>query len=304
MIIVNPYETLALRNHVTNKVVSALDAAKYSEQLKSEESPKSEHTAYIDAESQVESFSVEVPQWGHPIKVNDKWIIDQRPATKYNMLNRKVMISNISDYNFNKIRNYLTASFDNDYARDYLRNISSLPMSVYASWISESLGRRLSLDAGTEFTINIISAIAYQCYFLKEGEWSEDVKKQMAIRINRDMRINSEHVFAVLDQLDSDIRGIDGLCANIVNITGNVRLEKLNAALLFTLIGGSWLGFNAREVACVALEHVPTFLAMLYISLAERGFNAATFSKLAQRKGKQDHGEFIKKINSMTLTFN
>lgn len=300
MIFKSPYQTTALKNHVTNNVVERIKGYKWETELfLSETSPKSERTKYLAATM----VNNDIPQWAHPLEVEGIWYVDQRPCTKINMQTRGTIITNAADYNFNKIRNYLCALFSDNYTRSYLDNISSLPMIVFAGWITENIGKKLSLDHGTEYKISILSAIYYQSLFIESGLWNEDTKKQIALKINRGMRINTEDIFELLDQIEEGFTGIDSFCKYVVTLSQNVRTESINVPLLYTLIGGTWLGFNSRETACVALEHIPTFLAMLYASTAERGFNASTFTKLAHRKGKREGEEFIKKINALTLSF-
>jgi hypothetical protein len=66
-------------------------------------------------------------------------------------------------------------------------------------------------------------------------------------------------------------------------ITDSVRLKDFNAGVLFTLLGNTWFGANAKEMIAVATEHPPTWIAMLLSAFTERTFKNSQIAKILER---------------------
>lgn len=245
--------------------------------------------------------SSEVNAFAHPIYVKEKWWFDARPFTKFDMRNLQTIVSNLNEFKFNFDRTKLCRIFSDAVGINYLRDISDLPMTVYASWISENVGRRFSLDHGAQYRLMLLSAIQYYGYF-HLGPLDDDLKNRAAIRISRALRASAQDVLGILDEME-EFGNITEFCRLVREVVGSVRLQNFDVGLLFTILGGTWLGYNAREIACVALEHPPTFISMVNMACNERGFSASPFSKLVQRKGKKEAGEFSTKLNNIYLSF-
>ena len=48
----------------------------------------------------------------------------------------------------------------------------------------------------------------------------------------------------------------------------------------------SWFGSNAKEILAVALEHPPTWYAIVFSSLEERTYKNSMIARVAERFGK------------------
>lgn len=220
------------------------------------------------------------------------------------MKTQGVVISNGLDYAFNKQRAYLNYWMQKQSGVDYLYNLGGIAMKVFVDWISEAIARRFSLDPSSQYRLMVLAGVYYCTLFKGENEWNEDFINTMVIKMTREIKVNQADVFEMVDNhLQEPMKGIADFCEVAKSVSQNVRLEQFNAALLFTLIGGTWLGGNSREVACVGLEHIPTYLTMLSKSISERGFNASSFSKIVKRKTKSDTDNFQKKIDGMLNIF-
>ena len=60
-----------------------------------------------------------------------------------------------------------------------------------------------------------------------------------------------------------------------------MRTEKLTPAVIYQMMGSLWYGGSGYEVTGVALEHPPTWLAMLWYAANERG-RFTFFGKMVQ----------------------
>ena len=298
MLIISPYETVACKDYVIRNVEVAIERFLATGVFKTlEDSP---NVLYLDASSS--EYAVDIPSWGHPLVLNDKVYIDVRNHTKLDMRTRQVVMTNPSEFKFAASRAKLTLALLKGGAT-HLQTFTSLPITVFSAWLSEQIARRFNLDHATQYRLSILCGMYYQSLFIgKDTPYDETYIQQSVLSLTRTMSVKSEDVFALYDRLDTGFSDVRDFCNKLAHVMDNVRLESFNHALLYTLIGGTWVGFNSREVAAVALEHVPTFLAMVELATVDRGFNYASFTKLVQRKGKRELEDFTQRINSIYLS--
>ena len=176
-----------------------------------------------------------------------------------------------------------------------LTNLGTLPMTVFIRWISASLVQRLALTPDVQVTLSIVAGYYYQSLF-DNTEMSEDLKVKRAAVISRGTRIPTSKVLEVADAIEQD-----GTPLNFTSIqsfidiaqiaTGSVRLKNMNVGLLYTILSGSWFGANSKEIVTVALEHPPTFLALIYQAINERGYRKARLTEYTASSDKQDLGK-------------
>lgn len=290
MLINNAYQALATKGYRVDNVITGIK--KYGASFK-EDSVKG--VRFIDAA--VQSGTVDVDSFLHPIEVDGVWYCDVRFCTKLDMRSMQTVVANAMDYAFTLDGTRLCALFESERGKNWLMS-QGLLVKSFSSWIAETVARRFSLDHGTQYRLSIASAVYWYSLFFKPEEWNEDTKNKVAMNINRELNIDSVDVFAMLDLIEEPFTGIDSFCNFVATKLENVRLEKFNTVLLYTLVGGTWMGYNAREVACVALEHVPTFASMVHMAAFERGFNGTVFTKLVERKGKRDFNDFHTKLEN------
>lgn len=302
MIKISAYETTPCRGYQIDKIEKELKVAF----LPNGESEYGNRLTVVDALFNNDSASLKLPSFAHPVfnEGTNKWTIDIRPFTAIDMRTMKCVIKDPSEVKFNKLRGELCAVFEKESGRNYLRDLSSVIVTVFSSWISENIARRFSLPADAQYRLYIYAAVYYQSLFYDIAEDDEMAKQQIALRLSRDMKVKSEDVFSVMDSIEEESilnMDINVFCQYAQHVTGSIRLEKFNPALLYTIIGGTWLSFNAREVACVALEHVPTFIAMVAQSAQSRGHTVSPFAKLVTRKSKRELEDLGQKLNNILV---
>ena len=108
-----------------------------------------------------------------------------------------------------------------------------------------------------------------------------------------------EEVFEILEA-HPEMDSIETFCKAAKDATQNTRLEDLNVGLLISMIATTWTGVNSREIAAVALEHVPTFVMMAYGAFTERSYKFSALSKITERfKGKKGEENFIRNLKRL-----
>lgn len=241
----------------------------------------------------------EIPVFTHPITIinfkDDNYLCtDLRPFLrkpkegKYDVESR---IQNRTEYNFAKSRAILNLIWLN-------RDVSTLKINlsfagvVFSSWLSDVISKVYALDFKDQTLLAIITSFYYQSMFSNETEFDEEAKRRMAVHTINATKAPAELVFQVFDQIEA-MGTIEDYCANVVRILGNVRLENFNHGSLVTICANSWFSSagNAKHFIAVALEHPPTWLAILYTSINERTFKNSMIYRIAEKAGKRGGAE-------------
>ncbi len=256
----------------------------------------------------VSSGANDIPPFGHPILVTTKFgAWDSSVPLKENNIHDDGHLSVFVDVrNFSKINREgdLVSTSNLDMNVAVTRGLASLlwawegpymfaavgnfPMTVYARWISDQLTRRLALSPEAQIKTTVISAFYYGCQFIVGNTLHEDDKLKIAGQISRCIHTSVEAIMKIVDSLPK----IDNLMTfiDVLKTEGeSVRFEELNPALIYAILGSSWFGFNKAENIAVALEHVPTFLTLLYYATIERGYRNTILGQAAKNNAKADN---------------
>lgn len=214
-------------------------------------------------------------------------VIDTRGMTR---LSREgdITIASRIDYTLLLLRAGLTEQWVSHSPLDLLA-CGTLPLTVFSRWVSEAICRRLPINPGDQLKITVIAGWFYLSMFRDPANNDEQTRLKMATQIGRATYVNVEKVLEITDGLTimADVRDfVDQLKAAI----GSSALEKFSHALLYTFIGGSWFGPNAKEVVAVALEHPPTFIAMVFVALQDRSWRNTRIGELTLQNDKGDAG--------------
>jgi len=288
MIFKTAYETTACVGYRLDKTITSLKAAYIS----GDATLIPSYNIYSLIGGSV--ISNEVPAFAHPLIVdirNDSkaLFIDSRSFGRFDTLNNLFKITNEVEYTLLLTRAKLNAIWLEG-KEPWLRDVSPIPIAMYATWISESVGRRFALDPKEQFDLGILAAIFYISQFSDKVELEEKDKLRMVNSITRALRASAQDVIEILDKV-SVISNVFEFCGKAAEITNSIRLKELNPGVLFTIIGGTWFGVNAKEMLAVAVEHPPTWISILLSSFTERTFKNSQISKITERSNFKKTGE-------------
>lgn len=293
------YETTACQGFLIHKTKDALEEAIINGWLN-----------WLDDSNMVRTVdqynpTSSIPNFSHPIvfdnknNVNDdarKYfsVVDIRPFGRAGVNGYEV--KNSTEYNLTILRGRLNSVWVNRNT-SLLRDISAMPIGVYASWISESVSRRFALDPREQMNLAILSAIFYNsCFTDEDKELDEREKQRLTVLISKSCRVRAEDIFPIIDQV-SVIKDINHFCQIASDVVESVRLKELNTGVLFSILGGTWFGTNAKEMIAAAVEHPPTWLAVLFAAFSERTFKNSGITRIVERSSFRDAGkDFTKAI--------
>lgn len=288
---ITAYDTTACRDYVLKKTIDAVDIAYGNGFLDMEGGILlvKGGAAVVDA----------IPSFAHPLFSShiNNLVADVRSFGKYDRAQNKFIVRNTIEYNLAVHRANLNKIWIEESA-SILRDISPLPISVFSSWISESLGKRFALDPREQLNVAILAAIFYNSLFADSNDliFEERDKLRITTSVTKATRASAEDVLKILDQL-SDVGqngasvSIYDFCYHAEKISGSVRLRELNPGLLYSIISSTWFGTNSKEIIVTALEHPPTWLAIIMAACSERTYKNSIIAKIIERGSNKDAGK-------------
>lgn len=245
-----------------------------------------------------------IPAFGHPLLVSfgkeqTDLFLDMRPYGKWDPHNQRFNIRNEVEYNLQALRGRLNLIWMQE-SPTLLRDVSQIATDVFASWVSENVVRRFAMDPQEQKTLAVYAAFFYQCLFVDSTEELTDpVRHRMAATIARATRIQAQEVLEVIDRFQTPLKGLGEFCQWMKDVTKSVRLTEMNPALLIQILGGTWFGSNARELVAVALEHPPTWIAILYSAYNERTYKHSGIATIAGRGDSKAGRLFVQAVSNL-----
>lgn len=288
------YETTATQGFVMQKIMTALKEALYSSEVRQVEGWP------IFMVEGCGRYGEAVPSFAHPLafpykgygdEKEEQYIaVDMRAFGRFDQRENEFVVGpNKVQYNLALTRAKLTSVWINR-DKEILRDVSQMPMAVYSAWISENIARRYALDPQEQFTLAILAGVFYYSLFHDEPELDERNQMRVVNAIARGLRCQTADVMKVTDQV-SVIPNMTAFCEKAAEIASPIRLDKLSAGVLITLLGFTWYGTNDKEMLAVAIEHPPTWIAMLMGAASERYYHNTQLAKLVERFSKNDIGK-------------
>jgi hypothetical protein len=290
------YDTTACVGYQLSKTSTAINAAYYDGSV--DRIPDTNIRSIVGGSA----LANNVPAFAHPLLVdidNNKLLfIDARSYGKIDINSNSFKVRNETEYNLLVTRAKLNEVWIKDNPL-WLRDISYIPMSIFSSWVSESIGRRFALDPREQFNLAILAAIFYNSLFTDEAEITEHEKLRLINSISRSIHASATDVMEIVDKI-SIINNVFEYCSHAEEISGSIRLKELNPGILYSILGNTWFGTNAKEMVAVALEHPPTWIAILISAFTERSFKNSQISKLTERTNyKRDGDNFVRAVSKL-----
>jgi hypothetical protein len=241
------------------------------------------------------SFIDVIPPFKHPVLVTRPSNHAQRHVLGVDVrdfgkldINGKFQVRNGYEYAWHLRRAILNQLWI-DGRVEQLRDVSSLPAVTYASFMADNIGWRFNLDQTEQITVRVLAAYFYYGLFTDSDDFSELEKSSMMGKIAQFTRTPINKVEELLKN-QPIIHTLEGFCDLVKQKINNIALENFNLGTLSTIFRGNWFGSNSNEIIAVALEHIPTWLAVISASLSSAVYRRSNLAKTAQRYDKNGLG--------------
>lgn len=207
-------------------------------------------------------------------------------------------IKNLTEYNFCKSRAVLNLIWLND-RPTMLRSLFGFAASVFTMWLSESISKVYNLDFNERSIIAAVTSIYYQSLFLEDSKFTEEQKQLLVKNASNFTNIPSNNLFSLIDRIEK-LDNVNDYCEAISSLVDNIRLKDFNLAMLLTIIANSWYGNNAKEIISIAIEHPPTWIAIVFTALSDKTYKTSSISTFADKLSKRGASdEFMKNYISL-----
>jgi len=208
-------------------------------------------------------------------------VIDARPYLR-NEQGRSY--NNLAEADFQKLRAKLQMIWQSEsYPRLDLLQLGDIPGQTWVNWLGASLAGKLGLDPDQHLLVNVVCAFYYICLFYNREEFTEDAKLRAVQSVSRWTRLNNGKTLEILDNVGY-IDNVNEFIGALHTVVESPRIKQVTLGFLFSLVRGSWFGTNGAETVCVALEHPPTFIALVHSGLELRTFKNYVLAKVAQKQ--------------------
>lgn len=185
-----------------------------------------------------------------------------------------------------------------------LRSKFSFAANVFAAWVSQSVSKVYSLDFQDQRVIMAIAMYYYHTLFVPHKKLEEKLFDIAVIHTIKATKLTAREIVEIFEKMP-EINGVNDLCTAISNIIQNVRLRDFNLAMLVTIVQNTWYGNNARDMIIVALEHPPTWIAIVFAALTEKTYRSSQIYRLIESQSRSNNvAEFklnyLDEIQSLT----
>lgn len=286
------YDTLACHGFILDKIRHPLDEALIRGALlpiASGDARKLVGTA--------DRLTDAIPSFDHPFALTEQsgnrhdpklvMVGDFRRYGRFDPHQKEFVIKVRNDYAFQEKRTVLNQIWV-DTAPSTLGNCSPLPMKLYGLWVADAVSGRYSLDPQEKLRLQILASIFYAGLFYDiHDHWD---KNRVAAQVKRALNVDAKFIFDALEYVKQPMNGLLEFVAVVKEAIDTVRLKDFNHGLLYAVLKPTWYGVNNDALVAVALEHPPTWLAMLYLAISDRSYAKTRLTTLILTWDKRDKG--------------
>jgi hypothetical protein len=294
------YDTTACGGYVLDRLKDGIQLALIKGDLGFARIP---HTRIFEVRGSGAASSA-IPEFAHPFPFEHNGelclAIDVRPFGHYDRMEGHFVVRNPIEYDLLVHRAKLNDIWiSNDFA--ILRDVSPMAVSYFASWIAENVAKRFALDPREQLDLAILAAFHYLCLFLPDEQLADQTKMKMVTQISRAVRCSAQDVLQVIDQQHKPCITLTDFCMEAKSVTKSVRLQEFGPGVLVSILKGTWFGVHSQEMLAVAIEHPPTWLAVLLAAHVERTYKNTMLGRLVEKQAKKEGGQqFVRAVLKLT----
>lgn len=227
----------------------------------------------------------EIPNFTQYVNIGEpnhpNLLIDGRQYMKYDIKTGLFKLVSVNDWSFQCVRLALNLKLLTSDETMFSR-MGDLPAKVFHRWVSGALITKYNLGLESQMALYVIAAYYYYAMCNSELRPADfEARSQFAPIVSRITGVPPDFVLDVIEQVGKLENGTDLIVAMSTK-SRQERTGELKFSDLFLLLSNSWFGANSRENVGVALEHLPTYIAMLYMGIADRSYRRTVITQRAE----------------------
>lgn len=178
------------------------------------------------------------------------------------------------------------------------RNVERTIAGAYTHWLSSSLTAGVMLNPLEKLYVEIAIQHFFYLSMINGVIAKEDINtiiNKISNGNNLSLPVNIKTIKAVVDGLSYDDLTVNGLVKNIKLVLGNGKSNMVDTSTLINIVSGSWFGPGGTDTVLICLEHVPTWIAVLYSSSNNKTYKKSRIANIIDKvKNKIKLNDFVK----------
>lgn len=181
-----------------------------------------------------------------------------------------------------------------------LLSSSELPMKAFVSIFADRFARLFNLGPQQAVRLRIAAGIYWYCQHIPTGQEHADLDTA-CLMLQRILGVDAEDIRDVFlkEEMVQGTRSLTDFCACLETVCeATTRMAGMSPQVVYTQFSRLWFGPNSETALCMALEHPPTWNAVLYAASQEGGQMRST---LARTLKDLDRRDLIKQFQSSVV---
>lgn len=246
-------------------------------------------TGYNDEEK-------ELPIWEHPlvfqdIKQNKIVAVDLRKYVKTDNtqpMNLSDIVRDKGSMDFCVLRALLTLDSINDELgehRPIYKNIASAMSGFVSTIYSSIVGLDIVEKAHTEV------AVGYYCNLAmvddKDLKEMLDPIKARVLKTPYSLKMNEKTLKATIDNIPHEVTSMESMLEMIRSVLPIEKKPFITESALINAIGNAFYGPGGSETLIMSLEHIPTWMALVYTGLENKSYKRSKLGSILLKDNKR-----------------
>ncbi len=288
-----PYQTLPLKSYNLTQIEKELQMAMIDGKLIDGVTKAGTVTGIYEVPP-TEKYAA---QFSHPICMDRNgqqvWVVDGRPFTSVTR-EGAYQVRDWAQHDLQLMRAQLS-KFWAEGEQSLFITLGDFPVQAFATWLSEGITRKLYLNLSEDQVVKVCAAYYYLGLFQPSTQdaYSNDNaedRQRVFVMVARALRTTPETVESILGEAPMPTN-INEFVQLIHERVDNTRIRQISVPLLYTILKSSWFTSSDQEMVCVAMEHVPTWVTLMYNGLNEKLFTRTYLSKMLLKLERNSAGK-------------
>lgn len=247
----------------------------------------------------------QIPLFNHPYLFTDMknvtyLLTDVRPYVNIDKLDDNLYeaAKNKMQLDYVITRTLLTTMWIEE-SPESLNRIKLSSARVFAGWISSLTSNVLSLNISDKLDLNIITLYFYLSLFNNNMDDSEIARIMHSIL--QISNAKAMYIKGIVDQINTNPENINDYISNVKTVIQTPNIKNFNMDILLNMITKTWYGPQANVTLPIAIEHPPTWMAILYSVLMDRTYKRSMIYNIAENTlRKKNLDEYVSSVKMLT----